>query len=486
MSKATMTGRERAALLLITAVELVVALDTTVVNIALPAIGHDLRLGEAQLGWVANAYLLAFGGFMLLGGRLVDRLGPRRTFRAGLAAFTVASALAGLAPSAGLLIAARAVQGVAAAVVIPAQISLLAVTFTEPDVHRRAFGVWSAMGAAGSAAGTAVGGLLTQAFGWPAIFLVNLPIGAAAVLLAGRLVPSDGPAERGGRRLDLAGALVGTTALLVLGYAVGAFTEPAMRLPAVALSAGAIGLLGAFVAIEARAAEPLLPLRLFRVGAVSGSAVLNVVVGAAHVPAFTLLSLYLQHARGYTPVQAGLAFLPVALTAVVVGRVLVPAAHKRLGGYGMLAAGLALQALAFAWFGRLPAAGGYLADVLPGLLLLATGIPATAVGGTVPAVDAVGKSDTGVVAGVVNTTQRVGAGLGVAALLTVAATVTGRAGGPADAAYVAGLRASFLVCTALALVGCVLTVFLLWRRRRRGAAAEDCGEPRARREGVHA
>jgi MFS family permease len=486
MPKVTMSGRERAALLLITAVELVVALDTTVVNIALPVIGHDLRLGEAQLGWVANAYLLAFGGFMLLGGRLVDRLGPRRAFRAGLAAFTVASGLAGLAPSAGLLIAARAVQGVAAAVVIPAQISLLAVTFTEPDVHRRAFGVWSAMGAAGSAAGTAIGGLLTEALGWPAIFLINLPIGAVAVALTGRLVPSGGPGVRSGRRLDFAGAVVGTTALLVLGYAVGTLAEPGSRVPALALAAGGLALLGGFVAIEARAAEPLLPLRLFRIGAVSGSAVLNVVVGAAHVPAFTLLSLYLQHVRGYSPVQAGLAFLPVALTAMLVGRVLVPAVHKRLGGYGMLAAGLVLQAMAFVWFARLPVAGGYAIDVLPGLLLLAAGMPAAAVGVTVPAVDAVEKSDTGVVAGVVNTTQRIGAGLGVAALLTVAATVTGRAGPPADAAYVAGLHASFLVCAVLALLGCVLTVFLLWRHRRRTAVAEDFDARRNRREGVSA
>jgi MFS family permease len=485
MAKVTMSGRERAALLLITVVELVVALDTTVVNIALPAIGRDLRLGEAQLGWVANAYLLAFGGFMLLGGRLVDRLGPRRAFRAGLAAFTVASGLAGLAPSAGLLIAARAVQGVAAAVVIPAQISLLAATFTEPDVHRRAFGVWSAMGAAGSAAGTAVGGLLTQALGWPAIFLINLPIGAVAVLLTGRLVPSGGPGVRSGR-LDVPGAVVATTALLVLGYAVGTLSEPGGRLPALMLATAGLALLGGFVAIEARAAEPLLPLRLFRIGAVSGSAVLNVVVGAAHVPAFILLSLYLQHVRGYSPFQAGLAFLPVALMAMLVGRVLVPAVHKRIGGYGMLAAGLVLQALAFAWFTRLPVAGGYLADVLPGLLLLATGIPAAAVGVTVPAVDAVEKSDTGIVAGVVNTTQRIGAGLGVAALLAAAATVTGRAGPPTDAAYVAGLHASFLVCAALAALGCLLTVLLLrWRRGRTTVAADFDGRHN-RHEGVSA
>lgn len=463
-----MSGRETAALLLITVVELVVALDTTVVNIALPAIGHALGLGEAQLGWVANAYLLAFGGFMLLGGRIVDWLGPRRAFRAGLAAFTVASGLAGIAPTAGLLIAARAVQGVAAAVVIPAQISLLAVTFTEPDVHRRAFGVWSAMGAAGAATGTAIGGLLTQAFGWPAIFLINLPIGLVAVAVTGRLLPADGPRGHSGR-LDFAGALVGTTALLVLGYAVGALVAPATRTSALALSAAGLALLAAFVAIEARAAEPVLPLRLFRVGAVSGSAVLNVVVGAAHVPAFTLLSLYLQHTLGYAPFEAGLAFLPVALVGMAVGRLLVPPVHKRLGGYGMLAVGLVLQALAFVWFARVPVDGGYVRDVLPGLVLLAVGMPGAAVGVTVPAVDAVDKSDTGIVAGVVNTTQRIGAGFGVAALLAVAAAITAGDGGAADAAYVAGLHAGFAVCAVLALAGSALTLLLLWRRRRRHA-----------------
>ncbi|WP_329239141.1 MFS transporter [Actinoallomurus sp. NBC_01490] len=449
--------RQTAALVLITAVELVVFLDTSVVNIALPRIGAGLGLDEAGLAWVTNAYLLAFGGCMLVGGRAADRLGARRVFAFGLALFTVASAMAGLTNTAWLLLAARAVQGVGAAVTVPAQLALLTRTFSEPAERRRAFGVWGAMGAAGAAIGTATGGLLTQSLGWRSIFLINLPVGVAALSSAGGLLPPD-PARRradAGRRLDLPGAVLGTTGLLLLGYAVGALADPESRASATVLTVVAAVLLAGFVATEARATEPLMPLRLFRVRQVTGSTVVNALVGAAHVPAFALLALYLQNTQHYGPTRSGLAVLPVAVAALIASRTAIPAAVERFGARALLAVGLGLQAVALAWFTALPATVSYLTDVLPAALILGVGLPASFVGVTAPAVTAVAQDDAGVTAGIVNTAQRVGSGLGVTAILLLSSAVTGTAD------YLSGLRAGFAAAAGLALLGCLLTLTLL-------------------------
>ncbi|TDB97647.1 MFS transporter [Nonomuraea longispora] len=455
MGNRTTTGHT-AALVLITAVELVVFLDTTVVNIALPSIGAGLRLDEVGLAWVTNAYLLAFGGFMLVGGRAADLLGARRVFGFGLALFTVASALAGFADNAWVLVAARAAQGIGAAVTVPAQLALLTRTFTEPAAHRRAFGVWGAMGAAGAAIGTAAGGLLTDGLGWRSIFLINLPVGVVALSLIRRSLPADPPRlARSAMRLDLPGAVLGTTGLLLLGYAVGALADRATWTSATILLAVALALLAGFVATEARTAAPLMPLRLFRIRQVTGSAIVNALVGAAHVPAFALLALYLQNTQHYSPTRSGLAVLPVAAAGLIASRTVIPAAIKRFGARTLLAAGLALQALALAWFATLPATVDYLPDVLPAALILGVGLPASFVGVTAPAVTAVDQTDAGVTAGVVNTAQRIGSGLGVTAILVLASTVTGTAG------YLAGLRTGFAAAATLALLGCLLTLALL-------------------------
>lgn len=459
--------RGTAALVLITAVELVIFLDTTVMNIALPSIGAGLHLGEAGLAWVTNAYLLAFGGCMLVGGRAADLLGARRMFTFGLATFTVASALAGFADSAWLLVAARALQGIGAAVTVPSQLALLTRTFTEPAARRRAFGVWGAMGAVGAAIGTATGGLLTDALGWRSIFLINLPVGVVALVLIARLLPADPPrTARPGTRLDLPGAVLGTAGLLLLGYAIGALADPVTRITATILLAVSLLLLGGFVAAEARAAAPLMPLWLFRVRQVTGSAVVNALVGAAHVPAFVLLALYLQNTQHYSPTQSGVALLPVAAAGLVASRTAIPAAMQRFGAPALLAAGLALQAVALAWFAALPASVNYLTDVLPAALILGVGLPASFVGATVPAVTAVDQSDAGVTAGIVNTAQRIGSGLGVTAILVLASTVTGTAG------YLAGLRVGFAASALLALLGCLLTLVLLRTAPQAAPSAE--------------
>ncbi|WP_067462067.1 MFS transporter [Nocardia amamiensis] len=466
-----MGERGRLRLLLITVVELVIFLDTTVLNVALPEIGRYFDLGEAGLGWVTNAYLLAFGGFMLLGGRAADLYGPRRMFGIGLAVFTVASALAGFATTAWLLIAARALQGVGAAVVIPAQLALLTAAFTEPAARRRAFGVWSAMGAAGAAIGTAVGGPLTDAFGWPSIFLINLPVGVLALALL-RSLPADPPAtERSDGRLDVPGALTGTAALLIIGYAIGAWGDPGTRVLASALLGVGVALFAAFLVIEIRSPHPLMPLRLFAIRQVTGSSAVNALVGAAHVPAFALLALYLQNTQGYSPTSSGLAVLPVAVVNIAVSRTLIPFALAQIGPRGVLAAGMALQAAALAWFARLPEHASYVTDVLPAAIVFGIGLPAAFVGVTVPAVTAVDEADRGIAAGVVNTAQRVGSGIGVTAVLLLAQTVTERSTG--SGSFVDGIRAGFAAASGLALLGCLLTVLVLRVPRTDSAAAQD-------------
>ncbi|WP_232852584.1 MFS transporter [Nocardia acididurans] len=458
-NRGVLAAKDRLVLLLITAVELVVFLDTTVLNVALPSIGADLGLDESGLGWVTNAYLLAFGGFMLLGGRAADLLGPRRVFTGGLTVFTMASVLAGFASTPTVLVAARALQGLGAAVIIPAQLALLTTTFTTPAARNRAFGMWSAMGAAGAAIGTAVGGPLTDLFGWPSIFLINLPVGVLA-LASVRLLPAD-PAlsVRAARRLDVPGAITGTAALLLIGYAIGALGDEATRDTAWAELGFGLALLAVFVLLEARSAHPLMPLRLFSIRQVSGSAAVNALVGAAHVPAFALLALYLQNTQHYSPTASGLAVLPVAVVNIVVSRTLIPYALDRLGAWRVLAIGLGLQALAMAWFARLPGDADYLIDVLPGAVLLGVGLPAAFVGVTVPAVTSVDKSDAGIAAGIVNTAQRVGSGIGVTAVLLLADMVSRRS--TAADAYRIGLNFAFATTTALAALGAVLTIALL-------------------------
>lgn len=464
-----------AALTLLTVIELLVFLDTSVVNVALPSIGRGLGLSVAGLAWVAGAYQLTFGGFQLVGGRAADLLGRRRMFVTGLAVFTAASLLAGAARWAWLLLAARALQGVGAAVVVPAEISLLAVTFTEPKAYARAFGIWSAMGAAGAAIGTSLGGILTQALGWQSIFLVNLPIGAAALLLSGRLLPADEPGRRW-RGLDLPGVLTGTSALLLIVYAITTAADRGLDL--VSLATGVTGLfLGAvFLRVEARTATPVLALGLLRVRNVTGSALANFVIGVAHVPAFFLLALYLQQVLGYSPTASGFAVLPVAAGGLVLARTVLPRALAHHGPRTVLAAGLTLLAVALAGFARLPLHGSYLWDVLPFGLVLAAALPASFAGSTIPAVKAVPAADTGIASGIVQTAQRVGSALGATGATAVVSAWTAHHAGPHLTVYATGLRVAFAAAAGVALLGVALT-FALIRTADPARPAESPTEP---------
>lgn len=459
-----------AALLLLTSVELVVFLDVSIVNVALPAMGAALALSEAGLAWVVNAYQLTFGGLQLVAGRAADLVGRRRVFQAGLAIFTAASLLAGAAPNTATLVAARALQGVGAALVVPAELALLAAIFTEPAAYRRAFGVWSAMGAAGAASGVALGGILTQALGWESIFLINAPVGAAALALSRRYLPADphttaGGILRVGRRLDAAGAVSGTGALLALVYLA---TELASRgWDALTLGDAALTVLLAvvFVVSQRRSPAPILPRALLRLRDVRASAVANALVGATHVPAFVLLSLLLQHVLGYPAIAAGFAVLPIAVVNMITARTLLPWALGRYGPRLVLAAGMGLLATGMAAFALLLHPGaGFLTAVLPPSIVFAIGLPAVFVGSTAPAVHAAPEEATGAASGLVNTTQRVGAALGVTGLLIAAQRWTSTHGGPGDTTALAdGLRLGLAAAAALAALGIVCALVMLTR-----------------------
>ncbi|NMU92183.1 MFS transporter, partial [Achromobacter ruhlandii] len=352
---------------------LMIVLDTTIVNVALPSIREDLHFTETSLVWVVNAYMLTFGGFLLLGGRLGDLLGHRRMFLAGLVLFTVASLACGLARGQGLLIAARAAQGLGGAVVSAVSLSLIMNLFTEAGERARAMGVYGFVCAGGGSLGVLLGGLLTSTLSWHWIFLVNIPIGVAVYGLCLRLLPAARGAA-GGSRLDVAGALTVTASLMLAVYAVVNGNEAGWT------SAQSLGLLGAaallmalFLAIEARVAEPLMPLALFRLRNVATANVVGVLWAAAMFAWFFVSALYMQLVLGYDAMQVGLAFLPANLIMAAFSLGLSAKLVMRFGIRGPLATGLLLAALGLALFARPPVDGHFAADVLPGLLLLGLG-----------------------------------------------------------------------------------------------------------------
>ncbi|WP_406863605.1 MFS transporter [Streptomyces sp. HUAS MG47] len=476
MSSSVLQGK-RGVLLLLTSVELVVFLDVSIVNVALPAIGAALGLTVVGLAWVGTAYQVTFGGFQLGAGRATDILGRRRLFRVGLAVFTVGSLLAGVAVWPWLLIAARALQGVGAAILVPAELSLITVIFTEPAAHRRAFGWWSAMGAVGAAGGVVIGGVIVELFSWHWIFLINVPIGIAGLLLSGKLLPADPPVTDSRSRLDIPGIVTGTGALLLLVYVVTVAAEGDLDALTGVLALVGLVLAALFVRIELRSPDPLLPFRFFRNPDITGSTVASAIVGAAHVPAFVFLALYFQEVRGYSALQSGLAVLPVAAVNLVVSRTLVPTALAKWGPRVVLTAGMALLSLGLFMLSGLPVDGSFLTDYLPGALIFAAGLPAVFVGATVPAVKAVAEHETGVMSGVVNTAQRIGAGLGVAVLAAMATSRTETAGGSRLAALNEGYQLTFLGAGALAALGVLVGLWLV-KRAPRTAPAKDDTPPR--------
>ncbi|MFP3744238.1 MFS transporter [Achromobacter sp. SIMBA_011] len=463
-------GRQRWwALIVLCLGVLMIVLDTTIVNVALPSIREDLHFTETSLVWVVNAYMLTFGGFLLLGGRLGDLLGHRRMFLAGLVLFTVASLACGLARGQGLLIAARAAQGLGGAVVSAVSLSLIMNLFTEAGERARAMGVYGFVCAGGGSLGVLLGGLLTSKLSWHWIFLVNIPIGVAVYALCLRLLPAARGAAGGGK-LDVAGALTVTASLMLAVYAVVNGNEAGWT------SAQSLGLLGAaallmalFLAIEARVAEPLMPLALFRLRNVATANVVGVLWAAGMFAWFFVSALYMQLVLGYDAMQVGLAFLPANLIMAAFSLGLSAKLVMRFGIRGPLATGLLLAALGLALFARAPVDGHFAADVLPGMLLLGLGAGIAFNPMLLAAMSDVEPSQSGLASGVVNTAFMMGGALGLAVLASLAAARTAAlagAGAAPVAALAGGYRVTFLAGAVIAAVAAALAAALVRSRNR--------------------
>jgi EmrB/QacA subfamily drug resistance transporter len=455
-----------AALILLCAAQFMVILDITVVNVALPSIQADLRIGIEDLQWVVTAYTLAFGGLLLLGGRAADLLGRRRIFLAGLALFGAASLAAALAPSAPALLAARAAQGIGAAMLSPAALSLITTIFPDGHERRRALAAWAAVAASGGAFGVLAGGALTELFGWEAIFLINVPVGIAVALGALRVLPPARPSE--GRRVDIGGALLAPASLVALIY--GLVEAPAAGWGSVQtiglMAAAAVGL-GSFVLVEARVREPLVSLAVFRRRPTVTALVLMIAGMGTVLSAFFFSSLYLQDVLGHSALRTGIEFLPGALLLVV-------AAHAggrlvaRLGARPVLAVGMALGALGAVLLSGLSPDGGYVSDVLPGLLVLDVGIGLSASGIFITAMSGVGEDEAGLVSGLTATAHEIGIALILPVLSTVAASRIGTgtlaATAGADPSLVtAGFGDAFRAAAVIALAAAALALVALRR-----------------------
>lgn len=444
--------------------DLMIVLDTTIVNVALPSIGEDLRFSETSLAWVVNAYLLTFGGFLLLGGRLGDLFGHRRLFLVGITLFTLASLGCGLASSQEFLVGARAVQGLGGAVVSAVALSLIMILFTEPAERAKAMGVFGFVLSGGGTAGVLLGGVLTDVLNWHWIFLVNVPIGVVVYALSLMLLP----AGRGGavaERLDVAGAVTVTASLMLAVYAIVNGNEAGwMSAQTIGLLAAAVALLALFLGIEARARSPLMPLGLFRLRNVATANIVGVLMAAGMFAAFFLSALYLQLVLGYSPLQVGLAYLPSTL---IWGAVSLGLSDKLVLRFGIkvpLVTGLSLFAVGILLFARAPLDGDFTVDVLPSMLFQGFGAGIAFNPLLLAAMSDVAPQESGLASGVVNTAFMMGGALGLAILASLAAsrtdTLLGSGDGPL-AALNGGYHVAFLVGALFAGAAAVLGTMLL-------------------------
>jgi EmrB/QacA subfamily drug resistance transporter len=461
------------ALYVLCAGVLMIVLDTTIVNVALPSIREDLAFNEASLVWVVNAYMLTFGGFLLLGGRLGDLFGSRRLYLLGLVFFTLASVGCGLAASQGMLIAARALQGLGGAVVTAVALSLIMGLFTEPGERAKAMGIYGFVCSAGGSIGVLLGGFLTTTLNWHWIFLVNVPIGIAVYAASARLLPADGPRESQ-VRLDFAGAITVTGSMMLAVYAI--VNGPALGWTSVTtlmLLGTAAVLLAAFLVIETRVRQPLMPLALFRLRNVATANVAGVLWAAAMFAWFFISALYLQLVLGYNPMQVGLSFLPANLIMAAFSLGLSAKLVMRFGFRVPLTSGLLIAAAGLAWFARAPQDGGFGVDVLPGMLLLGLGAGIAFNPLLLAAMSDVSPGESGLASGLMNTAFMMGGSWGLAILASLAAIRTeslGEAGATATAALNGGYQLAFLLGAAFAATAAVIGAAFI-RTRSAPAAA---------------
>jgi EmrB/QacA subfamily drug resistance transporter len=459
-----MTGQDTArdkrwvALILLCVAQFVVVLDASIVNVALPTIGNALHFSESNLPWVVNAYVLTFGGFLLLGGRMADLLGRRRVFMGGLVLFALASLAGGLATNSGQLIAARAVQGLGAAILSPAALSIVTTMFQDGAERNKALGIWGAVAGSGGAAGVLLGGVLTDGLGWQWVLWVNVPIGLIAAAISPTLLAeSRSSGER--RHFDVTGAVTVTAGLSLLVYAlVDANNAGWGSGRTIGLLAISVALLAAFVVTERRAAAPLMPFSIFRVRTVAGANVVGLLIGASLFSMFFYISLYMQQVLGYSAIHAGLSYLPLALS-IIISAGIASQLVTKIGFKSVLAVGMALIAAALIWFSQISVHGSFLSDILGPSILAAIGLGFAFVTSTIAAVSGIAEHEAGLASGLINTSQQIGGALGLAVLSAISISVIGTSHAPAD--LTDGFRAAFLAGAGIALLGLVATLTLI-------------------------
>ncbi len=476
------THRRWFALVVLCFGSLMIVLDSTIVNVALPSIRKDLGFSQTSLAWVVNGYLLSFGGFLLLGGRLGDLFGHRRLFLSGIALFTFASLACGSATSPGVLVAARVVQGFGGAVVSAVSLSLMMSLFVEPAERAKAMGVFGFVAAGGGTLGVLLGGVLTDVLNWHWIFLVNVPIGVAVCMLSLRVLPAG--SRHAGGRLDITGAVTVTAALMLAVYAIVNGNHAGWTSgQTLGLLAGAAALLGAFLIVESRVRSPLVPLGLFRLRNLATANVVGVLWAGAMFAWFFLSALYLQLVLGYSPLQVGLAFIPANLIMAAFSLGISAKLVMRFGIKAPLTTGLLLAAAGLVLFARAPVGGHFVPDVLPSMVLLGVGAGVAFNPVLLAAMGDVEQSDAGLASGIVNTSFMMGGALGLAILASLAASRTSHllaAGHTAPSALAGGYHVAFVVGALFASLAALLGSALLRTRSAVPAPAqlsEPSGDP---------
>src|SRR5215471_725492 len=468
--------RKWLALALIVTAQFMVVLDVAIVNVALPSIKVDLHFSQESLQWVITAYAIMFGGFLMLGGRLADVLGRRRLFIAGLALFTVSSLLDGLAWSEASLIVFRSLQGLGAAMLSPAALSILTTTFTEGKERNTALGIWGAASGSGGAAGVLLGGALTSGLNWSWIFFINVPVGIVVMALTPVLL-RESKANLAHRHFDFAGAASITGGLMLLVYAMTRAAQHGWGTAEtiVLLSVSAL-LLVTFVIVEMRSKAPLLPLRIFRLRTLSASNASGLLMGGAIFSQFFLLTLYMQQVLHYSALKTGVAYIGLTLT-IIVFSVVAQAAATRFGIRPVLPLGLLLSTVALLWFARLPVHGHYFSDLFPPFIISGLGLALAFVPMSIGALTGVRERDAGIASGLINTTQQIGGAIGVAVATTVATTFTTRfvdahpgSGSFSPAALTHGFQIDFYVLAGMAAAGALIAAVML---ESKPAEAED-------------
>ena len=457
-------GRRRwGVLAIVGAAFFMTVLDVAIVNVAIPSIQKDLHVAETTVQWVLTAYAITFGGFLLLGGRLADLLGRKRIFIVGLVLFTLASLFCGLANSAGVLIASRAVQGVGAAIISPAALSIVQTTFEEGAERNKALGIWGALGGSGAAAGVLFGGILTKYLGWEWIFFVNVPVGALVLGLTIPFVP-ESRIEVAERRFDVAGAVTVTSGLALLVYAISKAPDVGWgSARTILLLIAAFALLGIFVVIELRTRAPLMPFGIFRIRSLLGANVVGFLLGAVIFANFFVLTLYVQQVLGWSALKTGITFLATAGTTVIWAGV-AQALTTRFGPRPIIVIGLVVLAASMGYYTQIPVDGHYWPDLLPAYLTFALGLAFSFVPVTIAALAQVAPEEAGLASGLINTNQQIGGAIGVAVSSTIfisGAKSLLKTGHSPAAAFTSGYQDAFWALIALALLGALLALVLL-------------------------